>query len=56
MLLRHCGNAYSVLSTFFLPSDVAESADEVHDAISTPAIYSPLCNWIYHCLFDQPVI
>jgi uncharacterized integral membrane protein (TIGR00697 family) len=31
-----------VLSTFFLPSDVAESADEVHDAISTLAIYSPI--------------
>ena len=31
-----------VLSTFFPPSDVAESADEVHDAISTLAIYSPI--------------
>ena len=31
-----------VLSTFFLPSDVADSADEVHNAISTLAIYSPI--------------
>ena len=31
-----------VLSTFFLPSDVADSADEVHDAISTLAVYSPI--------------
>lgn len=31
-----------VLSTFFLPSDVADSADEVHNAISTLAVYSPI--------------
>ncbi|MAZ24392.1 MAG: hypothetical protein CMK41_01265 [Porticoccaceae bacterium] len=31
-----------VLSTFFLPSEVAESADEVHNAISTLAVYSPI--------------
>ena len=31
-----------VLSTFFLPSDVAESADEVDNAISTLAVYSPI--------------
>ena len=31
-----------VLSTFFLPSDVADSADEVHSAISTLAVYSPI--------------
>ena len=31
-----------VLSTFFLPSDVAGSADEVHNAISTLAVYSPI--------------
>lgn len=31
-----------VLSTFFLPSDVADSADEVHHAISTLAVYSPI--------------
>ena len=31
-----------VLSTFFLPSDVADSADEVHYAISTLAVYSPI--------------
>ena len=30
------------LSTFFLPSDVADSADEVHNAISTLAVYSPI--------------
>ena len=31
-----------ILSTFFLPSDVADSADEVHNAISTLAVYSPI--------------
>ncbi len=31
-----------VLSTFFLPSDVADSAYEVHNAISTLAVYSPI--------------
>ena len=31
-----------LLSTFFLPSEVAESADEVHNAISTLAVYSPI--------------
>ncbi|MDC3105948.1 queuosine precursor transporter [Gammaproteobacteria bacterium] len=31
-----------VLSTLFLPSDVADSADEVHNAISTLAVYSPI--------------
>ena len=31
-----------VLSTFFLPSDVTDSADEVHNAISTLAVYSPI--------------
>ena len=31
-----------VLSTLFLPSNVADSAEEVHDAISTLAVYSPI--------------
>ena len=31
-----------VLSTLFLPSSVADSAEEVHDAISTLAVYSPI--------------
>ena len=31
-----------VLSTLFLPSNIADSAEEVHDAISTLAVYSPI--------------
>ena len=31
-----------VLSTLFLPSNVADSAEEVHDPISTLAVYSPI--------------
>ena len=31
-----------VLSTYYLPSGVASSADDVHQAISTLALYSPI--------------
>jgi len=31
-----------VLSTYYLPSEIAKSSDEVHEAISTLALYSPI--------------
>ena len=31
-----------VLSTFYLPSEISSSADSVHEAISTLAVYSPI--------------
>ena len=41
-----------VLSTFYLPSEISSSADSVHEAISTLAVYSPISQsfdvWVFH--------